>query len=183
VSVNVVEAVEVDVPDGEEPVRWVLLTSEPIDTVEQVLWVVDVYRSRWMIEEFFKSIGTGCGYNKRQLDSAQHLLIALALTLPVAWKLLVLRHLERQCPEAPALAVVSETELLLLRDAVPKWAWSAEPTVGDATGAIAKLGGHLKSNGRPGWLVLGRGYQELLQMLAGWEAAMRMVRRTEAEEK
>jgi len=181
-SVNVVEAVEVDVPQGEEPVHWVLLTSEPIDTVQQVLWVVDAYRSRWMIEEFFKAVGTGCGYNKRQLDSAQHLLVALALTLPVAWKLLVLRHLERQCPEAPASAVVSETQLKLLRNAVPKWSWSTEPTVGEVTLAIAKLGGHLKSNGRPGWLVLGRGYQELLQMQAGWEAAMREVHRSEAEQ-
>jgi len=174
-AVNVVEAVEVDAPDGQQPVRWVLLTSEPIDTVQQVLWVVDAYRSRWMIEEFFKAIGTGCGYNKRQLNSAQHLLIALTLTLPVAWRLLVLRHLSRQCPEAPALAVLSETELALLKEAVLKWRWSAEPTVGEATGAIAKLGGHLKSNGRPGWLVLRRGYQKLLQMHAGWEAAMKMV--------
>ncbi len=181
VSVNVVEAVELDPPEGQEAVRWVLLTSEPVETVEQVLWVVDTYRSRWLIEEFFKAIGTGCGYNKRQLDSAQHLLVALTLTIPVAWKLLVLRHLERQCPEAPALAVVTETQLVLLKDAVPKWAWSPEPTVGDATGAIAKLGGHLKSNGRPGWLVLGRGYQELLQMQAGWELAMRRMQRTEQE--
>ena len=52
--------------------------------MQQVLWGVDTYRSRWIIEAFFKAIGTGCGYNKRQLDSAQHLLFALALTLPVA---------------------------------------------------------------------------------------------------
>ena len=101
--------------------------------------------------------------------------MALTLTIPVAWKLLVLRHLQRQCPEAPALAVVTETQLVLLKDAVLKWSWSAEPTVREVTGAIAKLGGHLKSNGRPGWLVLGRGYQELRQMQVGWEAAMRQV--------
>jgi len=172
-QVNVVEAVEVDAPEGEEPVRWVLLTTEPIDTVEDVLRVVDLYRSRWLIEEFFKAVSTGCSYKKRQLDTAQHLLIALALTLPVAWHLLVLRHLERQCPEAPAEAVVNETQLLLLKDALPKWSWSAEPTAGEATRAIARLGGHLKSNGRPGWLTLGRGYQKLLGMEAGWEAAMR----------
>ena len=172
-QVNVVEAVEVDAPEGEEPVRWVLLTTEPIDTVEDVLRVVDLYRSRWLIEEFFKAVSTGCSYKKRQLDTAQHLLIALALTLPVAWHLLVLRHLERQCPEAPAEAVVNETQLLLLKDALPKWSWSAEPTVGEATRAIAKLGGHLKSNGRPGWQTLGRGYQKLLEMEAGWDAAMR----------
>ena len=179
VAVNVVEVVEVDPPQGEEPVYWLLLTSEPIDTVEQLLWVVDAYRSRWLIAEFFKAIGTGCGYNKRQLNTAQHLLLALALTLPVAWKLLVMRHLERQCPEAPAQAVVSETQLLLLKQAVAKWRWSAEPTVREVTGAIARLGGHLKSNGRPGWLTLGRGYQALLMMESGWEAAMQMMHRTQ----
>ncbi len=88
----------------------------------------------------------------------------------------MLRHLSRQCPEASALAAVSETQLMLLKDAVLKWSWSPEPTVGEVTGAIAKLGGHLKSNGRPGWLVLGRGYQELRQMQAGWEAARRQVK-------
>jgi len=65
------------------------------------------------------------------------------------------------------LVYIPGSKHLHLLAAVPKWSWSAEPTVGEVTGAIAKLGGHLKSNGRPGWLVLGRGYQEMLQMQAG----------------
>lgn len=176
IPVNVIEAVEVEVPPGETPVRWLLLTTEPIDTLENILLAVDIYRSRWLIEEFFKAVGTGCGYNNRQLESAQHLLIALALTIPVAWKLLVLRHLERQCPEAPAELLLSEPEIYILKHANPKHRWSPIPTIGEALQAIAKLGGHLKSNGRPGWLTISRGYQELWNRVAGWNAAMQMFR-------
>ncbi len=39
--------------------------------------------------------------------------------------------------------------------------------------AIAGLGGHLKSNGDPGWQVLGRGYEKLLAYEMGWLAAKR----------
>ena len=41
-----------------EPVDWLLLTSEPIDTDEQILEVVDIYRARWLIEEYFSALKT-----------------------------------------------------------------------------------------------------------------------------
>jgi hypothetical protein len=44
------------------------------------------------------------------------------------------------------------------------------PTVREAMMAIAGLGGHLKSNGDPGWLVLGRGMHDLLLLELGWRA-------------
>ena len=100
-SVNVVSVWEVDAPAGEEPVEWRLITSEPIDTLAQVLRIVDIYRTRWMIEEFFKALKTGCAYEKRQLESLQTLLVALALLAPVAWQLLLLRHLVADRPREP----------------------------------------------------------------------------------
>ena len=33
--------------------------------------------------------------------------------------------------------------------------------------AIARLGGHIKNNGEPGWIVLGRGFQDLLLLEIG----------------
>jgi hypothetical protein len=38
--------------------------------------------------------------------------------------------------------------------------------------AVAVLGGHLKSNGAPGWIVLGRGYLKLHRFAEGWRAAL-----------
>jgi len=169
---NVVEAVELSPPDGEAPVRWVLLTTDPVDTVDDILLVVDRYRARWLVEEFFKALKTGCAYEKRQMESAATLLVVLAISLPVAWHLLLLRHVSRNEPEAPAWAVVTPTQLRLLEIAVPKWKWSESPTAEEACLAIARLGGHLKDNGAPGWLVLGRGYRKLLDL----EAALGLLR-------
>lgn len=54
VEVNAVYVYETNPPEGEKPVEWILFTTEPIHTAEDVLRVVDLYRTRWMIEEFFK---------------------------------------------------------------------------------------------------------------------------------
>ena len=37
--------------------------------------------------------------------------------------------------------------------------------------SFAKLGGHLKRNGDPGWITLGRGYERLLTLEQGWKLA------------
>jgi hypothetical protein len=37
--------------------------------------------------------------------------------------------------------------------------------------AIADLGGHIRQNGEPGWLVLGRGYEDFVKAEIVWRAA------------
>jgi hypothetical protein len=168
--VHVVYAWEVDAPPSESPVLWRLITTEPIDTLEQVFRIVDWYRARWLIEEWFKALKTGCAYEKRQLASLQTLLIALALLAPIAWQLLLLRHLARDAVDAPAQVVFTRRQLQVLRASTAGTRLSLMPTVRDALIALARLGGHLKHNGDPGWLILGRGMQKLLDMEAGWVA-------------
>ena len=75
---------------------------------------------------------------------------------PVAWRLLLLRHLARTAAKAPATAALTTKQLQVLM-AVAKKPLPARPTVRDAMLAVAALGGHLKNNGDPGWLVLGLG--------------------------
>jgi len=40
-------------PQGEEAIEWILLTTLPITTFEQVLLIIEYYASRWMIEILF----------------------------------------------------------------------------------------------------------------------------------
>lgn len=47
----------------------------------------------------------------------------------------------------------------------------ATPSIRDALLVVARLGGHLRQNGEPGWLVLARAMQKLLYMETGWAAA------------
>jgi len=76
-TAHVVYGWEVAPPPGEPAVAWRLITTEPIDTVEPVERIVDWYRTRWLIEEFFKALKTGCAYETRQLESLDTLLVAL----------------------------------------------------------------------------------------------------------
>ena len=167
--VNVVEVRERTPPEGEEPIVWRLLTTEPVQTEQDLLRVVDWYRRRWMIEEFFKVLKTGCSYESLQLCTGHALLNALALLIPVAWTLLDLRWMERAEPNANAEAILTETQVELLRRTRPKPGKRADDvlTIRQALLAIAALGGHLAHNGAPGWQTLLHGYRELLTLERG----------------
>jgi hypothetical protein len=168
-EVNVVHVREPNPPFGEAPIEWVLFTTEPIATDADVAAIVDMYRARWLIEECNKAIKTGCRYEHRQFESRDALLTLLALTLPIACEVLAIRAACRRNPNAPATFVLNPTQLLILAHMgsrkVPR-----HPTVRDALWAVAALGGHMKTNGEPGWLVLHRGMAKLLAYEEGWRA-------------
>jgi IS4 transposase len=170
---HVVHVREVQPPDGEEPVDWKLVTTEPIDCVADIEAIVDMYRARWLIEEFFKALKTGCAFEKRQLESLSALLNALAVLTPIACSLLLLRNLSREEPDSSAEQVLSPLQLLILQRR-KSTALPPNASVRQAMLAIARLGGHIKANGDPGWLVLGRGYQKLLDLAEGARIALNM---------
>jgi len=171
-SVNVVHVRENTPPEGERPIEWILFTSEPISSAEEVAAVVDGYRRRWLIEEYFKAIKTGCDYEKRELESVRTLTNLLAIISIIAWRLLLLRALQRDQSDRPATDVVEPILLEalaanLVKNREPK-RLPDNPTVSDLMTAIARLGGHITSNGPPGWQVLWRGYQDLLLFADGY---------------
>ncbi|HVO19190.1 MAG TPA: IS4 family transposase [Anaeromyxobacter sp.] len=169
IPLNVIHVFEKRPPAGEPAVEWFLLTNLPVNTPDAIAFVVDCYRGRWTIEEYFKALKTGCQYERRQLESAKSLLNALAIFAPVAWRLLLLRHLARSHTAEPASSALTPTQIEVLR-AVSKKPLPRRPTARDALLAVAALGGHIKSNGDPGWLVLGRGLHDLLLLEMGWRA-------------
>lgn len=158
-----VEVREPRPPEGQPPVLWRLVTTRPVDTPEEVAAVVDAYRTRWLIEEFFKAIKTGCRYQDRQLQSAHSLLVDLAIETAVAWRLLLIRWFARTHPEDSASNVLNETQLhaLTALTSARGQPMSRRPTVTEVLLAVAALGGHIKNNGPPGWLILRRGFETL----------------------
>lgn len=168
-KLNFVEAIELEPPDGQAPVHWRLVTTESVETAEDVAAVIDYYRMRWKIEEYFKAIKTGCQFEKIQLERGRNLVMALAIYSAVAWRMLLMRWMEREQPDAPASAVFTPVQLELLADNQRKIRrpWTAAPTSRDGLYATAALGGHIRNNGPPGWLVLSRGMDALLLMEAG----------------
>jgi hypothetical protein len=168
-AVNLVHVREISPPKGEPPVEWLLYTTEPVATAEQVAAVVDDYRERWTIEEFNAALKTGCAYESRHFESRHALLNILALSLPIACELIALRSRARDCPAAPATEVLRPAQIEVLRT-FGRRKLSGSPTVRDALLAIAGLGGHTKGNGEPGWIVLMRGMRTLLEYEAAWLA-------------
>jgi hypothetical protein len=156
-----VHVFEVDAPEGETPVEWFLYTKEPIAHPEEVERIVDLYRARWLIEEFFKAIKSGCAFEKREFESRHALLNMLALTLPIACEVLALRSYARTNNATPATEVLRPTQLEILRTH-GHYPLGANPTAEEALLAVAAMGGHLRRNGAPGWTVLSRGMTKLM---------------------
>jgi hypothetical protein len=150
-----------------------LFTSEAVSSLAEATSVVDHYRARWVIEEFFKALKTGCAFEKRQLTTFDGLVRALAIFIPIAWRLLVLRSLGRAPRQRPARRVLDVEQLLLLRALLADRGYSlpGNPSIRDAMLGIAALGGHIRNNGDPGWLVLGRGFTRFIEAEAIWRLA------------
>lgn len=171
-EISVVRVWEESPPAGEPAVNWVLFTSEPIARKSDLERVVDLYRQRWLIEEFFKALKTGCSLERRQIESYEGFCKVLAILAPIASQLMWLRGMERRHPNEPAETIFTRVELEILHRARATQGMAKAKTVGDALLLLARLGGHLKNNGAPGWMTLGQGYEELLLLQLGWQMAM-----------
>jgi hypothetical protein len=170
----VVQITEVAPPAGERAIDWTLLTNEPVETFEDAWRVASWYERRWIVEEYHKAQKTGCQIEDMQFTTTDRLEPAVAVLSVVAVTLLNLRDASRR-PDATtrrATTIIAPdyVEVLSL------WRYRKirkDLTVHDFFYALARLGGHQnrKSDHRPGWLVLWRGWTKLQAMLDGYAAA------------
>jgi hypothetical protein len=174
-TLHLVRVVEPDPPADLEPIDWCLLTTEPIETASDTLAIVDHYRGRWLIEEYFKALKTGCDVEKLQLETYTGLSNAVSVYLPIAADILRLRNLAEREPNASAEHMLSRTQIAVL-GSVSALPLAASPTVAQVHLAIAMLGGYQRHARRPGWLVLARGWQDLLMYERGWIAREKLGR-------
>jgi hypothetical protein len=168
VTANIVAGIEVDAPAGVEPLTWYLLTSEPIETPEQLLQIVHHYEARWLIEEFHMGMKSGCGTEERQFESRHAIENFLAFAVVIAVTLLRLRDFARRPEQPPALTVLNPTQFEVLKLLRPKY--MKVDTAREALRAVATLGGFMgrKGDGEPGWRTLWRGFEVLLSAEEGY---------------
>ena len=170
-TIGIVEAVEAQPPTGQKAIHWLLLTTLPLNTVEDALTVIRYYTYRWLIERFHFVLKRGCRIEQRQLQTADRLQRLLAVFSVVAWSLLLLTHLARLSPDAPASLALSDNQWRALaayknRSTKPL----AQPTLHQAVRWIAQLGGFLgrNSDGDPGVKTLWQGWQRLHDITQTW---------------
>ncbi len=119
---------------------------------------------------------TGCRVEDLHFTAIARLQPAIALLSAVAMTLLTLRDASRR-PDATTrraskLFALEYIEMLSIQR---YGRMRSDLTVHDFYFALARLGGHQnrKSDHRPGWLVLWRGWTKLQYMLDGYLAAKR----------
>jgi len=166
VAVNVVRIDEVREQD--DPIQWVLLTTESVAEFSDSLSVVESYRARWTIEDWHKVLKTGCRIEERRLETWERMEVLLSVYSVIAWKVLELRELARGDIHRSPEALLSETERSILETKFP------ELTANEAQEyaiAVAKVGGYLDrgSDPPPGWETMWKGLKKLQTWAEGYE--------------
>jgi Transposase DDE domain len=177
VTLTLVEAREVDPPDGVTPVHWRLLTTHPVASLAQAREITGFYRQRWTIEQLFRVMKTK-GFNieaVRVAEGGPFENLATATLIAAVQVLQLVRErdgaAQRPIEDAidpehrPALEAVCQTlEGRTARQKNPH----PKGSLAYASWVCARLGGWTGYYGKPGPIVIMQGLQSLKAMLVGW---------------
>jgi Transposase DNA-binding/Transposase Tn5 dimerisation domain len=163
VTFNVVLVEEIGGPGDDTDVSWLLITTLPIETVDDVLRIIDYYVARWTVEIYFRTLKTGCRVEDIQLETTGRLKKCLAFYKIIAWRVLYLTYLNRTCPQMPCTAVFADCEWksvwrVVTKKALPK----VPPTLSKFMQLLTQLGGYnnrateMPSGPQPLWVGLRR---------------------------
>jgi hypothetical protein len=84
-SLILVDVREVDPQAGIEPLHWRLLTTHPVTTAEEAWRIIEWYKRRWLIEQFFRILKTqGFRLEDSQVGTAERLLKLVAIAAKAA---------------------------------------------------------------------------------------------------
>ena len=138
---------EVNGPGDKTEVSWLLMTSLPIESAEEILRVVDYYVARWAVEIYFRALKTGCRVERIQLETLHRVKNCLAFYKIIAWRILYLTYLNRTTPELPCTAVFDDCEWKSVWKVTKKTPLPKKPpTLGEFMPLLTSLGGY---NNRP----------------------------------
>jgi hypothetical protein len=172
VTINVVLVEEINPPEGQIPILWLLFTSLPIDDLEQVELIVQYYTVRWQIEVYFRTLKSGCRVEERYFEQLDRLDNCLAVYTIVSWKVLYLCRLSRECPDLSCEVVFEPSEwkpvyMAVRRTDPPK----TPPSINEIVRMIASLGGYVvRKSTHPGTQTLWIGLQRLHDLSMAWQA-------------
>lgn len=193
IRVNAVLVSEIDPPEvkgkgrderkkerqkGNKTLYWVLLTTLPIDSVEDIRRIVKFYSKRWQIEVYFKVMKSGCGIDRTRLRTRGRIENFIAFSLLVAWRVMLMTYLSRELPESPCTIAFTDMEWKLAYLSVNKKAVSLpnkEPTIAEIIQLVAELGGYKKRKKPPGIITIWRGISRLFDISHGYDLAVKML--------
>lgn len=174
-QVNVVTLKEVTPKKDTQPVEWVLMTSLEVNTIEEALKVVELYKSRWRIEVYHKAQKSGCHIEKTRLRSKERLQRYIALQSLISFGICRIRYLLNSHPEEPAENYFDkETVSLVYQFAAEKIKKETKIKVKEFIFMLANFNGYksYKLETPPGVVVLSNSIRIFNTMLSGYNLAL-----------
>jgi hypothetical protein len=171
-TVHAVLVEEQNPPLDEPAIRWLLITTLPIDNDAQVQAVIRHYCVRWQIEVYFRTLKSGCRIEQRRLETLERVMNCLALLTVVAWRVVYVSYLGRACPDMSCEAVFEPSEwksvFAVLNRKIPDCGC---PKLQEVIRAIATLGGFVDRPGNePATQTVWTGLQRCYDLSSGWNA-------------
>jgi len=180
ITLTLIELSEVSAPAGAEPIVWRLLTSHRPDTAASAWQIVDWYRGRWIIEQFFRVLKRqGLQIEDSQVQTADRLLKLIAIATQAAVLTLQLVQARDGKSAVPAALIFDKAELAILDGLArtkyaPRTALQKNPhpdmSLAWAGWLIARLGGWdgYPSSKPPGPVTFKTGVDQLKALAFGW---------------
>jgi len=175
-ALTVVDVREVSTPEDGEPVHWRLLTTHPVTDPSEARRIVALYRMRWTIEEFFRTLKTA-GFDIEDADIGEPMVMtkfvaAAAVAAVTVMQLVKARDgtTDRQLADAfepddqPVLEALSprlEGKTARQKNPHPKG------SLAFAAWVIARLGGWTGYYGKPGPKVMRWGFDDFQRIKFG----------------
>lgn len=110
----VVHVVEDNPPEGDEGIEWYLLTTMEITSVEDAEKCLHWYCLRWRVEDWHRVLKSGCRVEEAAHKTAERLKRSIAISLVIAWRIMLMTLLGRQTPELPVEVLFSDIEIEVL---------------------------------------------------------------------
>jgi hypothetical protein len=184
VGLHVVDVRETSKPDDGDPVHWRLLTTHKVTTLGEARQIIDLYRMRWTIEEFFRTLKTA-GFNIEDADIGDPkpmINLVGAATIAAVTVMQLVRARDGATNQSLADAFDPADQSILEAascDLEGNTTRQKNPhhkgTLAFAAWVIARLGGWTGYYGKPGPQVMRRGLQEFQAIKYGTTLRLRDV--------
>jgi hypothetical protein len=178
IELTLVEVREVSPPADSDPVHWRLLTTHKVTHLGEARRIIDLYRMRWTIEEFFRTLKTG-SINIEDADIGDpEAMMKLVVAAAIASVSIIQLVKARDGNTEQLLADVFEPEdqpvleaLSLRLEGATERQKNPHPkgSLSFGTWVIARLGGWTGYYGKPGPKVISRGLYDFQRIKYGTE--------------
>jgi Transposase DDE domain len=182
-SLNLVEAREIDPPPGEDPIVWRLLTTHAATSLAEAARIIDLYRCRWIVEQLFRTLKSqGLDLEDSFISDGDALECLAATALIAAASVMQLVQGRGEAgSNAPASRVFSPVEIIVLEVLVRKFEGKTtkqknphpKQSLAWAAWCIARLGGWngYASERPPGPITFARGLRRFHAIAEGFALA------------